>query len=243
MYTTFQFGTTAIPYFLVRRSKVKHVKITVELEHGVEIVVPSDFDERQLDGILRQKAPWILQKLGELEQVAEPAPPKALVSGEKFPVTGYLHELIVEERGERAPFVVLREGKLVVTVTTALKPSARAALVRDTLRDWYVHQAEQQLPEQVRLYAGQVGAAPSAVSVLNLDRRWGSCTPTGAIHLHWRLVLAPVAIIDYVAVYELCHLLVPDHSPQFWEQVRMVLPDYVERREWLRVNGRSLMIL
>ncbi len=174
--------------------------------------------------------------------VTPTAPPKEYVSGEKFPLLGYLHELIVEERAERKPFVVLRQNKLVVTIKPGLPPGERRAAVRDTLRTWYVRQAEMKLPEQVAFYAPKLGAHPEKAAVIDLDRRWGSCTPSGTIHLNWRLVLAPMWIVDYIAVHELSHLLIPDHSPAFWEQVRVILSDYEERREWLRVNGPSLFV-
>jgi hypothetical protein len=54
--------------------------------------------------------------------------------------------------------------------------------------------------------------------------------------------MAPITVVDYIAVHELCHLRVANHSPTFWEQVRTVLPDYEERREWLRVNGPTLTL-
>lgn len=237
-----QFGTSSIPYSLIRRKQAKTIKVTVELEHRLEVIVPQDFDARQLDPILRAKGAWILDKLRKLDEVDPPPPPKEYVSGEKFPLLGYGHELIVEERAERKPFVVLQQNNLIVTIKPNLSVGERRAAVRDTLHSWYFRQAAAKLPEQVALYAPKLGVQPEKVAVMDLDRRWGSCTPSGAIYLNWRLVLAPIRIIDYIAVHELCHLPIPDHSPAFWEQVRVMLSDYEERREWLRVNGPTLFV-
>jgi hypothetical protein len=49
-------------------------------------------------------------------------------------------------------------------------------------------------------------------------------------------------IIDYVVVHELCHLRHHDHSKAFWKMLGLCLPDYPERKEWLRVNGGLLSL-
>jgi predicted metal-dependent hydrolase len=70
-----------------------------------------------------------------------------------------------------------------------------------------------------------------------MGRRWGSCTANGKISLHWHTILLPPAIIDYILVHELMHLRQLNHSMAFWDCVEKAMPDYVERRTWLRKNG------
>lgn len=241
-YASFTYGLTVIPYLLIRAVEAKAVTITVELEHGVEVVVPADMNEAQLEAVLHKKAPWILNKLQALDQIAAQPPRKEFVSGEKFPLLGHLHTLVVEERAERKPFVVMHGGQLIATVKPSLPIWDRRTQVCDTLQQWYLRQAEQKLPAQVALYAPKLGVAPEKIVVRDLEKRWGSCTPGGTITLNWRLIMAPIPIVDYIAVHELCHLKVANHSPAFWELLRTVLPDYAERREWLRVNGPTLTV-
>nr|WP_255259871.1 M48 family metallopeptidase [Lentibacillus sp. CBA3610] len=71
-------------------------------------------------------------------------------------------------------------------------------------------------------------------------KRWGTCTPDGYIYINWRLIMAPLRVFDYVIVHELTHLKIKDHSPAFWKIVKSILPDFEERKEWLRVNGMGL---
>jgi predicted metal-dependent hydrolase len=78
--------------------------------------------------------------------------------------------------------------------------------------------------------------------VKDFQSRWGSCTPRGRVDFNWKIIMAPNRVVDYVVVHELCHLKQHDHSPQFWKLVESIMPDYLESKEWLRVNGASLMV-
>ena len=75
----------------------------------------------------------------------------------------------------------------------------------------------------------------------DLDGRWGEYQ-SGTIRLHWRLILAPVRIQEYVVAHELAHPSELDHSAAFWTVVGSLIPDYEDRREWLRLNVSTLAI-
>jgi len=79
-----------------------------------------------------------------------------------------------------------------------------------------------------------------AVEVKELGYRWASCLKNGELHFHWKCLMAPPTIIDYIVVHELCHLRHRDHTEAFWNEVDKVLPDYRERKEWLRIRGVGL---
>ena len=75
------------------------------------------------------------------------------------------------------------------------------------------------------------------VEVQDLGYRWGSCSLHGKLNFHWRTLVLPPRIIEYLVVHELAHLAVPDHSPVFWRRVESAMPEYRRHREWLRVEG------
>jgi predicted metal-dependent hydrolase len=72
---------------------------------------------------------------------------------------------------------------------------------------------------------------------------WGSCSSRGTLSFNWRLVLAPLEVLDYVVVHELCHLRVPNHSQSFWTLVEASRPGWREHRNWLREYGAELLAL
>jgi predicted metal-dependent hydrolase len=79
------------------------------------------------------------------------------------------------------------------------------------------------------------------VRISSARTRWGSCSSRGSLSFTWRLVMAPVEVVDYVIVHELAHLRVHNHSPEFWKEVARLMPDYAQRKQWLKDNGRLLI--
>ena len=102
------------------------------------------------------------------------------------------------------------------------------------------HDAARLIKERVALYAEKLQLFPKKVVIKDQRRRWGSCSSrTGAVNLNWRLVMAPLEVLDYVVVHELSHLKHADHSPAFWAHVAQFVPDYKARRKWLREHGET----
>ena len=105
---------------------------------------------------------------------------------------------------------------------------------------WYKRQAEQKLTEKVNRFAPKVGIEPAEVGIRTFKSRWGSCTAKGKLAFNWPIMIAQNGMVDYVVIYELCHLLRHDHSPAFWREVERVMPDYDLCREWLKHNSSAL---
>jgi predicted metal-dependent hydrolase len=62
-----------------------------------------------------------------------------------------------------------------------------------------------------------------------MANRWGSTTASGVIYVNPWLIQAPLSLIEYVIVHELCHLRHLDHSAAFWAFLKQALPDYENR--------------
>ncbi len=98
-------------------------------------------------------------------------------------------------------------------------------------REWYFKQAEEKLIPKVKHFANHLGVHCNKISILDLKFRWGSCTPKDNINFNWRLIKAPVYVIDYIIVHELTHLLESNHTPDFWNIVSVQLPHYDKAKE------------
>lgn len=107
-------------------------------------------------------------------------------------------------------------------------------------RDYYTARGMERIEGRVEYFAPKVGVESTGLEVRDLGNRWASCSPAGKLSFHWKCMMAPQTIIDYIVLHELCHLRHSDHTAAFWNEVDKVLPDYRERKEWLRKNGASM---
>ena len=97
------------------------------------------------------------------------------------------------------------------------------------------------IEEKVRLFADKIGVKYGKITIRNQKTRYGSCTAKGNLNFNCLIMLMPEKIIDYVIVHELCHIKEMNHSRRFWNEVESILPDYKERRKWLKLNGNILI--
>lgn len=215
---------------VIRTLRVKTARLQVE-EGVISIAVPKALAPEKIHQVIKGKESWIREKLA-LQRQQQPATKRELLSGEAFPYLGRNYRLKVIT-GELKP-VKLLHGRLQVTVP---KTMHHDHVIRDMLTHWYQVQAEVRFKEKVKRLAKLVGVVPGNVSVRTFKSRWGSCNTKGDIQFHWKVIMAPHRIVDYVVVHELCHLLHHDHSPAFWKSVERMVPDYAECRAWLKEFG------
>ena len=101
----------------------------------------------------------------------------------------------------------------------------------------YRKEARRRITERAAYFAEKMGVNYGRIAIKAAKTRWGSCSAQGNLNFHWKLILMPPAILDYVVVHELAHRIEMNHSPRFWAQVERILPDYRERRRWIKENG------
>lgn len=114
------------------------------------------------------------------------------------------------------------------------------ALSMDQIRE-LANKALIVIPPRTAHYAAIMGVSYGRITIRNQKTRWGSCSAKGNLNFNCLLMLMPEEILDYVIVHELAHLREMNHSPQFWAIVEEVLPDYQERKQWLKENGGKYM--
>ena len=153
--------------------------------------------------------------------------------GAVFPYLGQRYQLEVRRYLSYQKPGVLIEGEKLVVLTAR----AERAVVEHAVREWYISRAKQVIPARVEQYRRSLKETVGTVRIKNVTSRWGSCSSKRNLNFNWRLVMAPVEVLDYVIVHELCHLKEMNHSPAFWELVEGVLPDYRTQREWLKTCG------
>lgn len=100
--------------------------------------------------------------------------------------------------------------------------------------------AKRVIPPKVHKYAAIIGVTYGRITIRFQKSRWGSCSGKGNLNFNCLLMKAPDDIVDYVVVHELCHRKHMNHSPRFWAEVEKIIPDYREKRRWLKDHGQEL---
>jgi predicted metal-dependent hydrolase len=106
---------------------------------------------------------------------------------------------------------------------------------------WYRGRARSAITDAVVRDAERLGVRYTQLAVRDQRTRWGSCSSRGTLSFNWRLVLAPIEVLEYVVVHELCHLVQHNHSRAFWQLVEQARPGYGAERDWLRRHGPELL--
>lgn len=107
-------------------------------------------------------------------------------------------------------------------------------------KDWYIQKAKEKILPRVELYAQRLGVEFNQAEITDSKYRWGSCTPNDNVIFNWRLVKAPMFVIDYVVVHELAHLLEPNHTPRFWNIIGAQVATLEKAKQWLKEHGEML---
>lgn len=236
-----QLGIGSADYRLTR-SQRKTIGMSVGPD-GLDVRAPRWASIGAIESALHEKGEWILRKLQEMQERQKHMKASVIEwrDGISFPFLGQQVVLqldgshLFKDKGAR-----LEQGseKDAVVQSQILKvsvsQSASAAQIRDAVQAWLMLQAKQVFTQSLNHFAPALGVEWKRLSLSNASTRWGSASSDGHIRLNWRLIHFKQDIIDYVAVHELSHLRVMDHSPMFWETVRHVVPDYAQRRAQLR---------
>ena len=218
----------ALPEFdyTVRRSqRARRVRVAVDAERGVEVVLPQRAPKRAAAEAVLELRPWIERRLRDAEAVRAAVAARAGA----VPYLGAALTLVPEPGRSR----VHRRGDALLVPAGDHRPA---------LERWYRRMAKAEIAPRLDDAVAALGAEYTALTIRNQKTRWGSCSSTGAMSFNWRLLLAPEDVLDYVVWHEACHLLVLDHSPRFWSLVARHHPGYAEPRRWLRRHGQTLVL-
>ena len=235
---------TAIPEEVLglRVEVVRSLRRTAGLHiigNGLQIRVPERLDDERIAAILQQKRSWIRAKVAEFK-LLPPQRTKELVSGESFPYLGRHYRLKIQDGNQVG--VCLLGGYLQATIRPSEQGEQRQARIQQYLHNWYRSRALERLQQKVDRYAQQIGVSAKGISVRNFKSRWGSCDKQGKLVFNWNIIKAPHAIADYVVVHELCHLIHPNHSRQFWQLVSRHDHAFADHRQWLKEKGVALLL-
>ena len=221
-----------LDYQIVRSPKRKKLTISVERDRSIIVHAPQAISEEELRRTVDAKRQWILTKLRHPQKYQNRLHPpgKEVVNGESALYLGrdYRIEVLETASGD-----VEFSHHFIV-------PPIHQVKRREVLRDWYIARAKEKIITRVERHARELGVKFAAAKIVDNRYRWGSCTVNDNVNFNWRLIKAPIFVIDYVIVHELAHLIEGNHTTRFWTIIRARTPTMEKARAWLKEHGQVL---
>jgi len=221
-----------LSYSVRRSAKRQTLTITVERDRSVVVHAPTNASDEAIQRVVESRRQWIFGKLHHGQKYQElPHPPgKELVTGESALYLGrsYRLEVIADGAGE-----IQFTQRFVI-------PASQLMRRKGAMREWYLVRANEKILPRVEHYALELGVEFKRATIVDSRYRWGSCTVHDNVTFNWRLIKAPMFVIDYVIVHELAHLIEANHTPRFWNVVRAHVARMEKARAWLSDNGQVL---
>lgn len=218
--------------FELRRShRRRHSEIVVDRDGTLLLMAPSHVPLEALAEMAEERRLWVYRKLAQKDLLRTDPPEKEFVTGEGFLYLGRSYRLLLVDDQEQP--LKLEQGRFKLR-------RSNAADGRRCFTRWYTERGQSWMKRRAALWVRRLDGAVNEVVVRDLGYRWGSCGKDGRLNFHWRTVLLPPDIIDYVIVHELAHLHEPNHTAEFWRRVERAMPDFGERKTWLALNGGEM---
>jgi len=211
----------------IRRStRARYARFRVYPGGQVELVLPHRFNESDLPGILAKHEPWILRTLKRLGAKAQA--PQAVAAPERIHLPAIEHAWEIDYlAGEDSRYGCreLASGVLRISGGTAWQPS---------LKRWLARKGRQHLVPWLEQISEELALPFSGATVRGQKSRWGSCSSRHHINLNYALLFLPPEWVRYLFVHELCHTVHLNHSPQYWQLVEQIEPDFRRLESKLR---------
>jgi len=219
--------------FSLKKSDRKTTSIYIERDGSVSVLAPQPFDLPRIEALIEKKRSWIYRSLAEWDDLNRTRVTREYVNGESFLYLGRNYRLqIVTDQS--AP-LKLKNGQFCID-KAALDQAPKH------FKAFYKTKLLQRVKNRAAIYSGRIGKEPTEIKVLELKNRWGSCSSSGAINIHWKCAMLSISVLDYVVAHELAHLKYPDHTPTFWRLLEKILPGHEAQKNWLKFNGAGMSL-
>jgi predicted metal-dependent hydrolase len=220
---------TNIPEFKLERSNRRSISIHITPVGDLVVKAPRLIPVFLINRFVSNHLKWIEKHL-EKFKVNPTVRNKKYTEGEKYLYLGKEYPLHLGEYKE-------------ISVTSVLNfPKHLEFRIQKELLDWYLKQARLKITERVKYFSALMEAEYKEILFSDTRSKWGSCSRDNSLQFCWRLIMAPILVIDYVVVHELTHIFEKNHSDDFWRKVRRYKPAYKQYKKWLKDNAHRLQI-
>lgn len=224
-------GEVVIPYAVRRSARARRKRIEATAD-GVQVVVPAGTPDDEVTAYVESRRRWVFDAVRQIAERQRARLTQRYASGAKLQYRGRWLMLDVQPGAVDAVRIACR-SKFHVTVPAGLPADARPVAVAAAFDGWLRARALRAVARFARMHARCLGVELSGARLSESKHRWGSCGRDGVVRVHWRLVQAPTAALEYVVAHEVAHLVERHHGPAFWAALGRTLPDWPTRKAML----------
>jgi len=232
-----------IPFELRRSSRAKRMRIQIESDTPkLVLVAPRYALDFQIKSFLKRQEDWIEKGWIKVLKKAALRPKHKYEDGDTYFYFGEALVLKLIPSLSWKPKVRVNKNQLEISIHKAISKIEGKKAIKKAIQEFYKAKASEVIHDRLEFFNEYYGLKFNRVSFRNQKTRWGSCSSQKNLNFNWRLIMAPIEIIDYVVVHELCHLKYMNHSAAFWKTVSETIPNYKERKKWLKENSSLISI-
>ncbi len=232
-----------LEFLLKRSSHRRTLTISIDEKANLSVSVPFSSKMKEIQMFMKEKEHWIITRVKQAKDIQSQLQSRDFIDGNNFLFMGEKCTLNVRSSSAKRAKIEFDGQRWLVSVPESLSEEKIKQLTKAKMIQWYRQQAQEVLGGRLFYYARIINVTPKTIAIRAHKRIWGNCDyNTQTIHLNWQIILAPMEVIDYVVVHELCHLIVPNHSKRFWNQVKKFYPQYLDAKAWLKKHHYDMVL-
>jgi predicted metal-dependent hydrolase len=224
--------------FEIKYKKRTSISIMIDYYGNVEVQAPKGTPDERVLQLLEEKWALIQQKLTEMKNRMRGTQEKVYEHGESFLFLGNTYPIkIIQDITIEQDNVVIDGDHLHIHVKQLEDEKIKQALKR-----FYYQQCKALVEKRIRYYQSHFKVRACSISISDSKTTWGTCDSKRQLTFNWRLAMAPLHVIDYVVVHEMCHMVHLNHDRSFWRLVGKIMPHYKEQENWLALSSWKMTV-
>ncbi len=231
-----------VPVIFRKSRKARHMRLQIDNAGDFTLVAPWLMPKFVIKSFLTKHTPWIKKQWLKIEKQKKLRPKFNYQTGDTFYYFGEKVNLIVNPSDKKKPNIKIRDDQMIITLHRQISKDDGVRAVKKAIENFYRKKAEEVVHDRLQFFNEHYKFKYNRVTLRNQKTRWGSCSYLKNLNFNWRLIMAPIEVMDYVVVHELCHLKEMNHSKRYWSLVAEVIPNYKEVRKWLKNNHYLLTV-
>lgn len=233
----YSYEDKTIDYHIIYKKR-KSLGIYIDVYGNIELRVPRETTEEQVEKLIESKWDWIISRQQEMKEKTKGFKEKEYKEGETFLYLGSNYPIRIQDDLENEKEEVVFNNKELVIKINGFGEEK----VQQLLKRFYYKQCKALVEQRIRFYQSNFKVKPKSIKISDNKKTWGTCNSLRELTFNWKLSMAPIEVVDYVVVHEMCHLVHLNHDRSFWRLLGKYIPDYESRQEWLSHSHWKMVV-